>query len=53
MDHQVKKDHSIWTMMEDFSRVPGGQDLSKMKSQYAMFVDGLGLTSCIIYYLGT
>jgi hypothetical protein len=39
MDHQVKKD--IWTVMEDFSKAPGGQDLSKMKSQYAMFVDGL------------
>ena len=40
MDHQVKKD--IWTVMEDFSKTPAGQDLSKMKSQYAMFVDGLG-----------
>ena len=40
MDHQVKKD--IWTVMEDFSKAHLGQDLSKMKSQYAMFVDGLG-----------
>jgi hypothetical protein len=28
--------------MEDFSKDPRGQDLSKMKSEYAMFVDGLG-----------
>ena len=40
MDHQVKKD--IWEVLEDFYKDPGGQDLSKMKSQYALFVDGLG-----------
>ena len=48
MDHQVKKD--IWAVMEDFSKAPGGQDLSKMKSQYAMFVDGLaqaGVSVCV------
>ncbi len=28
--------------MEDFSEDPEGQDLSKIKSQYDMFVDGLG-----------
>ena len=39
MDHQVKKD--IWTVMEDFSKSPGVQDLRKMKPQYPMFVDGL------------
>ena len=44
MDHQVKKD--IWSVMEDFSKAPGGQDLSKMKSQYAMFVDGLSQIRC-------
>ena len=25
--------------MEDFSKVPGGKDFSKMKVQYVMFVD--------------
>ncbi len=25
--------------MEDFSKVPGGKDFSKMKTQYTMFVD--------------
>ena len=30
MEHGVKKD--IWSVMEDFSKVPGGQDLNKMKS---------------------
>ena len=33
----VKKD--IWSVMEDFSKTPGGKDLSKMKAQYEMFVD--------------
>ena len=28
-------------MMQDFSKAPGGQGLSKMKSKYVMFVDGL------------
>ncbi len=28
-----------WTVMEDFSKAPGDKDLSKMKSQYEMFVD--------------
>ena len=37
MDAGVKKD--IWSVMEDFSKVPGGKDLSKMKTQYEMFVD--------------
>jgi hypothetical protein len=31
MDHGVKTD--IWSVMEDFSKAPGGQDFSKMKSQ--------------------
>ena len=39
MDHGVKKD--IWSVMEDFSKAPGGQDLTKLKSQYSMFVDAL------------
>jgi hypothetical protein len=40
MDGGVKKD--IWSMMEDFSKAPGGKDLSKMKAQYEMFVDDVG-----------
>jgi len=39
MDHGVKKD--IWSVMEDFSKAPGGQDLTNLKSQYSMFVDTL------------
>ena len=40
MDASVKKD--IWSVMEDFSKAPGGKDLSKMKAQYEMFVDVVG-----------
>ena len=40
MNDGVKKD--TWSVMEDFSKGPGGQDLSKMKSQYDMFVETLG-----------
>ena len=40
MDAGVKKD--IWSVMEDFYNDPGGKDLSKMKSQYEMFVDAVG-----------
>ena len=40
MDAGVKKD--IWSVMEDFSKAPGGKDLSKMKTQYEMFVDAVG-----------
>ena len=40
MDVGVKKD--IWSVMEDFSKAPGGKDLSKMKAQYEMFVDVVG-----------
>ncbi len=29
-------------MMEDFAKAPGGKDLSKMKTQYPMFVDDVG-----------
>ncbi len=29
-------------MLEDFPKDPGGQDFSKMKSQYSLFVDALG-----------
>ncbi len=39
MDPDVKKD--IWSVMEDFSKAPGGKDLSKMKSQYDMFVEAV------------
>jgi hypothetical protein len=37
MDERIKQD--IWSVMEDFSKAPGGKDFSKMKAQYAMFVD--------------
>ena len=40
MDPDVKKD--IWSVMEDFSKAPGGKDLSEMKAQYDMFVDTVG-----------
>ena len=40
MDEGVKKD--FWSVMEDFSKVPGGKDLIKMKTQYEMFVDAAG-----------
>ena len=36
----VKKD--MWSVMEDFSKAPGGQDLNKMKTQYEMFVERSG-----------
>ncbi len=36
----VKKD--IWSVMKDFTKVPGGKDFRKMKSQYQMFVDTVG-----------
>ncbi len=37
MDEGIKKD--LWSVMEDFSKTPGGKDFIKMKTQYAMFVD--------------
>jgi hypothetical protein len=37
MDEGIKKD--IWSVMEGFSKAPGGKDFSKMKAQYSMFVD--------------
>jgi hypothetical protein len=40
MDAVVKKD--IWSVMEDFSKAPGGKDLSKMKAQYEMFAAANG-----------
>ncbi len=40
MDAGVQKD--MWSVMEDFSKDPGGKDLSKMKAQYEMFVDDVG-----------
>ena len=40
MDPGVKKD--IWSVMEDFSKDPGGKDVIKMKAQYEMFVDDVG-----------
>jgi hypothetical protein len=39
MDEGIKKD--LWSGMEDFSKAPGGKDFSKMKAQYAMFVDAV------------
>ena len=49
MDHGVKKD--IRSVMEDFSKGPGGQDLTKLKSQYSMFVDALGSKQVFQYVL--
>ena len=40
MDTDVKTD--IWSVMKHFSNAPGGKDLSKMKTQYQMFVDAVG-----------
>ena len=40
MDPDVKK--NIWSVMENFFKGPGGKDLSKMKTQYDMFVDAVG-----------
>ena len=40
VDVGVKKD--IWSVMEDFSKAPGGKDLSKMKTQYEMIMDTVG-----------
>jgi hypothetical protein len=40
MDVGIKKD--IWPVMEDFSKAPGGKDLSKMKTQDEMFLDAVG-----------
>jgi hypothetical protein len=37
--------------MEDFSKDPGGQDLNREKSQYAMFVDGLGSKQVFQYVM--
>jgi hypothetical protein len=34
-------DYQEWSF-EDFSEAPGGKDLSKMKSQYEMFVEHVG-----------
>jgi hypothetical protein len=36
----IKKD--IWSVMEDFAKTPGNKDLSKMKTQYQIFVDTVG-----------
>jgi hypothetical protein len=38
MDEGIKK--NIWSVMEDFSKTPGGKDFRKMKALHAMFVDG-------------
>ena len=48
MDAGVKKD--IWSVMEDFFKVPGGKDLSKMKAQYEMFVDTVGSKQVTVIY---
>ena len=40
--HNVFMSRYVWSVMEDFSKAPGGQDFSKLKSQYALFVDALG-----------
>ncbi len=46
MDAGVKKD--IWSVMEDFSKAPGGKDLSKMKAQYEMFTDDVGSNTLVL-----
>jgi hypothetical protein len=54
MDADVKED--ICSVLKDFSKVPGGKDLSKMKTQYEMFVDSVGskqVTVQSIIFLGT
>ncbi len=33
--------NDIRSVMEDFSKAPGGKDFSKMKAQYSMFVDAV------------
>jgi hypothetical protein len=37
MDEGIKK--NIWSVMEDFLKVPGGKDFSKMKVQYSIRFD--------------
>ncbi len=37
MDEGIKK--NIWSVMEDFSKAPGVEDVSKVKAQCVMFVD--------------
>ena len=39
MDHGGKTD--MWSVMEDFSKAPGVQDFSNLKSMYVPFVDAL------------
>jgi hypothetical protein len=54
VDTDVKTD--IWSVMKHFSKAPGGKDLSKMKTQYEMFMDGVGskeVTVKSIIFLGT
>ncbi len=40
MDAGIKKD--VWSVMEYSDKAPGDKDLSKMKTQYQMFVDDVG-----------
>ena len=42
MDRQFCRRDMDESVMEDFSKDPGGKDLSKMKAQYVMFVDTVG-----------
>ncbi len=37
MDEGIKKD--MCSVMENFSKAPGGKNFSKMKAQYTMFVN--------------
>jgi hypothetical protein len=38
MDEGIKED--VWSVIEDFSKTPGGKDFIKMKkTHYSMFVD--------------
>jgi hypothetical protein len=42
MDRQFCRRDNIWSVMEHFAKDPGVKDLSKMKTQYQMFVDDVG-----------
>ena len=44
MDDGVKKD--IWSVMKDFSKAPGGKDLSKMKSTAVCYVWQCNVRRC-------
>jgi hypothetical protein len=50
MDEGIKK--NIWSLMENFSKAPGGKDFNKMKTQYSMFVDTVSSKQvCVSIYM--